>query len=71
MKVKTEDVRVLMLRRGYPTIKALAEESGIKRQVLGRIISNKVNIGGKTIDRLCQALNCTPNDIIEPEPVTA
>ena len=43
----------------------LAKQTGISEQALGRICRNETSsIEFNTIEKICKALNCTPNDII-------
>lgn len=43
----------------------LSKQTGISEQALGRICRNETSsIEFSTIEKICKALNCTPNDII-------
>lgn len=43
----------------------LAKQTGISEGALGRICRNETSsIEFSTIEKICKALNCTPNDII-------
>lgn len=43
----------------------LAKQTGISENALGKICRNETSsIEFNTIEKICKALNCTPNDII-------
>ena len=43
----------------------LSKQTGISEHALGRICRNETSsIEFSTIEKICKALNCTPNDII-------
>ena len=43
---------------------AISETCGISNYVISKMTRNK-NITVKTVGKICKALNCTPNDIME------
>ena len=54
---------ITMKNKGFSTYK-LREECGIDSKTIRRLKANE-NIETKTIDKLCNALNCRVEDIIE------
>ena len=52
-----------MREKGFSTYK-LREESGIDSKTIRRLKANE-NVELKTIDKLCSALNCRIEDIVE------
>lgn len=52
-----------MKEKGFSTYK-LREECGIDSKTIRRLKANE-NVELKTIDRLCSALNCRIEDIVE------
>ena len=44
--------------------KDLEKTAGIGNYVISKMTGNE-NITVKTVDKICKALNCTPNDIME------
>jgi len=54
---------ITMKNKGFSTYK-LREECGIDSKTIRRLKANE-NIETKTIDKLCLALNCRVEDIIE------
>ena len=44
--------------------KDLEEAAGISNYVISKMTGNK-NITVETVGKICKALNCTPNDIME------
>ena len=52
-----------MKDRGFSTYK-LRESCGIDSKTIRRLKANE-NIETKTINKLCEALSCTVNDILE------
>ncbi|MBQ8303411.1 MAG: helix-turn-helix transcriptional regulator [Clostridia bacterium] len=54
---------ITMKNKGFSTYK-LREECGIDSKTIRRLKANE-NIETKTIDKLCSALNCRVEDIIE------
>ena len=54
---------ITMKNKGFSTYK-LREECGIDSKTIRRLKANE-NIETKTIDKLCNALNCSVEDIIE------
>ena len=54
---------ITMKNKGFSTYK-LREECGIDSKTIRRLKANE-NIETKTIDKLCSALNCRVEDIME------
>lgn len=54
---------ITMKNKGFSTYK-LREECGIDSKTIRRLKANE-NIETKTIDKLCNALNCSVEDIME------
>ena len=54
---------ITMKNKGFSTYK-LREECGIDSKTIRRLKANE-NIETKTIDKLCNALNCRVEDIME------
>ena len=54
---------ITMKSKGFSTYK-LREECGIDSKTIRRLKANE-NIETKTLDKLCTALNCKPEDIAE------
>ena len=54
---------ITMKQKGFSTYK-LREQSGIDSKTIRRLKANE-NIETKTIDKLCSALNCRIEDIVE------
>lgn len=65
MKVKINDA---LAKRGKSKY-WLSKQTGITAATLTNLSSGKTTkISFDLIDKICFALNCTPNDILEPEP---
>lgn len=64
-------LRILMAEKNI-TNQKLAELSGLHRVTISKLKKSDElkQISGDTLNRLCNALKCTPNDLIEftPEP---
>ncbi|MBO5745508.1 MAG: helix-turn-helix transcriptional regulator [Clostridia bacterium] len=54
---------IIMKQKGFSTYK-LREQCGIDSKTVRRLKANE-NIETKTIDKLCSALNCRVEDILE------
>ena len=54
---------ITMKQKGFSTYK-LREQCGIDSKTIRRLKANE-NIETKTIDKLCSALNCRIEDIVE------
>ncbi len=54
---------ITMKQKGFSTYK-LREQCGIDSKTIRRLKANE-NIETKTIDKLCSALNCRVEDILE------
>ena len=54
---------ITMKQKGFSTYK-LREECGIDSKTIRRLRANE-NTETKTLDKICQALNCKIEDIIE------
>ena len=71
--MKITKLRILLEEKGM-TQKEVCEtldrtfETGISREMLSLIVQGKrTNVHTDTIMKLCQVLDCTPNDIMERE----
>lgn len=61
MRFKIDDI----LKERNTSRYQLAKQTGISEQALGRICRNETSsIEFNTLEKICKALNCTPNDII-------
>ena len=61
MRFKIDDI----LKERKSSRYQLAKQTGISENALGRICRNETSsIEFSTIEKICKALNCTPNDII-------
>jgi putative transcriptional regulator len=61
MRFKIDDI----LKERNSSRYRLAKQTGISEQALGKICRNETSsIEFSTIEKICKALNCTPNDII-------
>ncbi|NJO93362.1 MAG: helix-turn-helix transcriptional regulator [Hydrococcus sp. RM1_1_31] len=62
-------LRVLMAERNINN-KTLAEMTGLNRVTISRLknTDNLKQISGEVLNQLCNALDCTPNDLIEFTP---
>ena len=59
----------IMVKRGIRTRKDLAQATGIHQNSLGRVVNGEVKaLRLDTLDRLCQALDCQPGDLLEYVP---
>ena len=59
----------LMKRQSYETQLSLAEAAGIHPTRIGPIIHGTVRrLDIETLDKLCRALKCQPNDLLEYVP---
>jgi len=57
-----------LLKQKDKTLSALAEETGVSYNTLHRIKQNKVSsITFDVIEKICNNLGCTPNDLIKIE----
>lgn len=61
------------IRAGQPelTIRQIATDSGVPPSVVSGLTSGRAQqVHFRTLNRLCQALNCAPGDILEyiPDP---
>ena len=54
----------LMIDRNL-TAKAVSEMSGVSTAILARMRKGDCIVSGDVIDKLCKALDCSPNDIVE------
>jgi DNA-binding Xre family transcriptional regulator len=51
---------------GRLTYESLAERAGLSKATIESLATrDDYNTSLKTVDRLCQALDCTPSDLIE------
>lgn len=61
VKINLEDVLDYNRRSVY----WLAKQTGISQNNLGKLIKNQTkSINFENLEKICIALNCTPNDII-------
>ena len=61
MRFKIDDI----LKERKSSRYQLAKQTGISENALGKICRNETSsIEFSTIEKICKALNCTPNDII-------
>ena len=61
----------MMARRGIKTRKQLAEFASIHQTHIGKIVDGRVKrIDVETLNGLCRALQCQPNDLLEYIPDT-
>lgn len=61
MRFKIDDI----LKERNSSRYRLSKQTGISEQALGKICRNETSsIEFSTIEKICKALNCTPNDII-------
>jgi DNA-binding Xre family transcriptional regulator len=52
----------------FPSLSALARHTGIARSTLSRIYNNHtIRIDLRTLNRLCEALQCHPGDLFKPD----
>ena len=63
MKISCEKLRELPIDRDMKK-KDLEKAAGISNYVISKMTRNK-NITVETVGKICKALNCTPNDIME------
>lgn len=61
---KAKVLHIMIDRYGDIDQKRLAREAGLTEATVSRLISGKARWTGITISRLCNALGCTPNDIL-------
>ena len=67
MKVKINDVLAEQGKSKY----WLSRQTGITPATLTNISTGKTTrVSFDLLDKICFALNCTPSDILEPEPPT-
>lgn len=67
MKVKINEVLAEQGKSKY----WLSKQTGITAPTLTNLSNGKTTrISFDLLDKICSALNCTPNDILEPEPPT-
>ena len=57
-----------MAERGYTTQQALADRIEMDNGQLNRYLTGKKVPGPNVLDRLCEALECQPGDILEYRP---
>lgn len=62
-------LRVLMAEKNLKS-KTLAEQTGIHATTISRLrtTDDLKQISGHVLDKLCNALDCTPNDLIQFTP---
>jgi DNA-binding Xre family transcriptional regulator len=61
----TVTIREMAERRGYKTAYALQKAMNVPPSMAARLWSNELKmIGMDTLDRLCMALECEPNDVL-------
>jgi DNA-binding Xre family transcriptional regulator len=64
MKLNIRAVKVLMAQNGVDTQKELAEMIGLSTNAVSELLQGKRVPSLETIGALCEALGCTPNDIL-------
>lgn len=64
MQLDVRAVRVLMAKRGIDTQKELAALIGMSENAVSEMLKGKRMPSLETVGALCQALGCTPNDIL-------
>ena len=63
MDISYKKLRKLLIDRDMKK-KDLEKAAGISNYVISKMTKNK-NITVETVGKICKALNCTPNDIME------
>jgi len=67
--IKTKAIKHLMIDAGFSSQVELAKKAGIHKDRINKILNNKhggLTLG--TVDRICEALECQPGDILERIP---
>ena len=63
MNISDKKLRKLLIDRDMKK-KDLEKTAGISNYVISKMVRNE-NITVETVGKICKALNCTPNDIME------
>ena len=63
MDISYKKLRKLLIDRDMKK-KALGKAAGISNYVISKMTGNE-NITVEAVEKICKALNCTPNDIME------
>lgn len=65
----TTRIRELAEKRGITNAYQLQKETGLPPSMAARLFRDEVDmIALRTLDRLCAALKCKPNDLLKYEP---
>jgi DNA-binding Xre family transcriptional regulator len=64
MKLDVRAVKVLMAKNGIDTQRELAELIGLSANAVSEMLQGKRVPSLETVGALCEALHCTPNDIL-------
>lgn len=64
MKLNVKKIRFLMVERDINTQTELARRLGISDNMVSEIMLGKSGVSLETLGKLCDVLNCTPNDIL-------
>lgn len=67
--IRTKAIKTWIRLAGYPTQVKFAQDVGMSKDRLNRIINNRTaGLSLATVDRFCNVLGCQPGDILIHQP---